>query len=103
MTPSTYREMEKNIDPRNSSSAKSGTVEVTIKRLSIVPEEGWFDQPKYSTPKKKILLRCVDFCFYFLQSKCLFLISINLLVVYRESVNLIGYITRRLSADSQQL
>ena len=27
-------------------------------------------------------------------------ISINLLVVYRESVNLIGYITRRLSADS---
>ena len=31
------------------------------------------------------------------------LFSINLLVVYRESVNLIGYITRRLSADSQQL
>ena len=30
-------------------------------------------------------------------------ISINLLVVYRESVNLIGYITRRLSADSHQL
>ena len=29
--------------------------------------------------------------------------SINLLVVYRESVNLIGYITRRLSADSQRL
>ena len=29
--------------------------------------------------------------------------SINLLVVYRESVNLIVYITRRLSADSQQL
>ena len=27
-------------------------------------------------------------------------ISINLLVVYRESVNLIGYLTRRLSADS---
>ena len=26
--------------------------------------------------------------------------SINLLVVYRESVNLIGYITRRLSAVS---
>ena len=33
----------------------------------------------------------------------LFFISINLLVVYRESVNLIGYLTRRLSADSQQL
>ena len=30
-------------------------------------------------------------------------ISINLLVVYRESVNLIGYITHRLSADSLQL
>ena len=30
-------------------------------------------------------------------------ISINLLVVYRESLNLIGYITRRLSADSLQL
>mgnify|MGYP000727766465 CR=1 FL=1 len=29
-------------------------------------------------------------------------ISINLLVVYRESVNLIGYVTRRLSADSLQ-
>ena len=31
------------------------------------------------------------------------LVYINLLVVYRESVNLIGYITRRLSADSQRL
>ena len=30
-------------------------------------------------------------------------ISLNLLIVYRESVNLIGYITRTLSADSQQL
>ena len=30
-------------------------------------------------------------------------ISINLLVVYRESVNLIGYLTRRLSADSLRL
>ena len=30
-------------------------------------------------------------------------VGINLLVVYRESVNLIGYITHRLSADSQQL
>ena len=30
-------------------------------------------------------------------------ISINLLVVYGESVNLIGYITRRLSADSLQM
>ena len=31
------------------------------------------------------------------------LLSINLLVVYRESVNLIGHLTRRLSADSLQL
>ena len=31
------------------------------------------------------------------------MISINLVVVYHESVNLIGYITRGLSADSQQL
>ena len=31
------------------------------------------------------------------------IIGINLLVVYRESVNLIGYVTRRLSADSLQL
>ena len=29
--------------------------------------------------------------------------SINLLVVYRESANLSGYLTRRLSADSLQL
>ena len=33
----------------------------------------------------------------------LFAISINLLEVYRESVNLIGNITHRLSADSLQL
>ena len=34
---------------------------------------------------------------------CIMNFSINLLVVYRESVNLIGSITRRLSADSLQL
>ena len=33
----------------------------------------------------------------------IYIYSINLVVVYRESVNLIGYITRRLSADSLQL
>ena len=38
-----------------------------------------------------------------MQSWSIILFSINLLVVYRESVNLIGSITRRLSADSQQL
>jgi len=36
-------------------------------------------------------------------TKGIFHISINLLVVYRESVNLIGCLTRRLSADSLQL
>ena len=35
--------------------------------------------------------------------KVIIVISINLVVVYRKSVNLIGYITRRLSADSLQL
>ena len=30
-------------------------------------------------------------------------VSVNLLIVYRESVNLIGYITRRLSNDGLQL
>ena len=29
----------------------------------IVPEEGWFGQPKYSTPSKKPL-RCAGFCLY---------------------------------------
>ena len=37
------------------------------------------------------------------ENTCITDFSINLLVVYRESVNLIGYITRRLSADSLQL
>ena len=39
----------------------------------------------------------------FYYSKDLIYFSINLLVVYRESMNLIGYITLRLSADSLQL
>ena len=43
------------------------------------------------------------FCIIQFTSGLCLIISINLLVVYRESVNLIGYITRRLSADSQQL
>ena len=37
------------------------------------------------------------------RDKYAILISINLLVVYRESVNLIGYLIRRLPADSLQL
>ena len=54
---------------------------------------------------RKIDVRLINFSrsylYYF--PLCLFDFSINLLVVYRESVNLIGYITRRLSADSLQL
>ena len=38
-----------------------------------------------------------------LERRYIILISINLLIVYRESVNLIGYLTRRLTADSLQL
>ena len=36
-------------------------------KILIVPEEGWFDQPKSSTPSKNIL-RCVGFCLYTLRS-----------------------------------
>ena len=31
----------------------------------IVPEEGWFGQPKYSTFLKEVILRCIDPCFYY--------------------------------------
>jgi len=41
--------------------------------------------------------------FYWRSHYGIWAISKNLLVVYCESVNLIGYITRRLSADSLQL
>ena len=34
---------------------------------TFVPEEGWFGQPKYSTPEKNLSTN-VDFCFYFLDS-----------------------------------
>ena len=33
--------------------------------IFIVPEEGWFGQPKYST-HIKTFLRCTGFCLYFL-------------------------------------
>ena len=36
-------------------------------KILILPDEGWFGQPKYST-NGEILLGCVDFCFYFLHS-----------------------------------
>ena len=35
-------------------------------KIRIVPEEGWFGQPKYSTPPVKINVRCVGFCLYIL-------------------------------------
>ena len=34
-------------------------------KIFIVPEEGWFGQPKYST-HIKTFLRCAGFCLYFL-------------------------------------
>ena len=34
-------------------------------KIPIVPEEGWFGQPKYNTPSKKIL-RCLGFYLYIL-------------------------------------
>ena len=34
-------------------------------KIFIVPEEGWFRQPKYST-HIKTFLRCTGFCLYFL-------------------------------------
>ena len=61
------------------SSARSASREVTNSitpgityqcKIIIIPEEGWFGQPKYSTHTKKILLRCVDFCFYFFHFIC---------------------------------
>ena len=37
--------------------------------IFIVPEEGWFGQPKYST-HIKTFLRCTGFCLYFLNLDC---------------------------------
>ena len=37
-------------------------------KIFIVPEEGWFGQPKYST-HIKTFLRCTGFCLYFLHLK----------------------------------
>ena len=50
-----------------------------------------------------LFLICRSYLQFLALPLAILLISINLLVVYRESVNLIGYITRRLSADSLQL
>ena len=66
----------------------------------LVRNNNWtasFEFPQYNLPF--LFLALPNFLFPYRQMQ----ISINLLVVYRESVNLIGYITRRLSADSQQL
>ena len=38
-------------------------------KLPIVPEEGWFGQPRNSTPSKKLILRYDGFCFYILHNK----------------------------------
>ena len=59
-----------------------------------------------STVFSSLCLRCVlrGIVIYMShRTQMIIKISINLLVVYRESVNLTGYITRRLSAYSLQL
>ena len=49
----------------------SGFTKICNKKITsqcitfIVPEEGWFGQPKYST-HIKTFLRCTGFCLYFL-------------------------------------
>ena len=49
----------------------SGITKISNKKITfqckifIVPEEGWFGQPKYST-HIKTFLRCAGFCLYFL-------------------------------------
>ena len=57
---------------------------------------------EYRKTKKELCL-CVEVIKKIFKNHDLMTIGINLLVVYRESVNLIGYITGRLSADSLQL
>ena len=53
----------------------SGFTKICNKRITfqykifIVPEEGWFGQPKYST-HIKTFLRCAGFCLYFLHCYC---------------------------------
>ena len=32
-------------------------------------EKGWFEQPKYSTPSIKTILRCVGFCLHILPNR----------------------------------
>ena len=50
----------------------SGITKISNKKITfqckifIVPEEGWFGQPKYST-HIKTFLRCTGFCLYFLR------------------------------------
>ena len=51
----------------------------------------------------KISRNNLVFFLTFVFTLIIIIIRINLLVVYRESVNLIGHITRTLSADSLQL
>ena len=78
---SIFLDLSKAFDTVNHSILQTKLIYYGIEDL----ENQWFDS--YLHKRKQKLL----------------VISINLLVVYRESVNLIGYITRRLSADSLQL
>ena len=59
----------------------------------------------YVTLNNKLISICNNFDFSMIVyiTQLIIIISINLLVVNCESVNLIGHITRRLPADSVQL
>jgi len=77
----------------------------------VVPEEGWFGRPRCGAPKKiRILLRCVDFCFYFLHFICeadyitidptyssgiiVLVACLNVVILQLGSNDLIGYNNR---------
>ena len=43
-------------------------IEAIQRKLSLLPEEGWFGHPKYSTPLKSNL-RCIGSCLKYLVSQ----------------------------------
>ena len=53
-------------------------------KISIVPEEGWFGQPKYSTPSKKtfyVVSVSAFILFIFCYSKMTYLTSVRFAVI----------------------
>ena len=74
------------------------------RNLSTDGLQKWHNGERFIGPVT--VIKCIHFCHIHIFHTTTFTLnvySINLLVVYRESSNLIGYITRRLSADSLQL